>query len=1576
MKNLFKRTLSVVMITVMLIPLLSATGITVSAATYSGKCGDNLTWSLDTTTGVLNITGSGDMYDYSWEYYDRSYHTTAPWGPYVTSIWSVVIGESVTSIGDSAFYYCEYLTDVTIPDSVTTIGDDAFYCCSIGSVDIPPSVTSIGGGAFISFSPPDVINISDLAAWCSINFGGSFIPYDYFYLYLNGSLITDLVIPDSVTSIADGAFGYCYLESVTIPDSVTSIGTAFAYGSLNEVTIPSSVTRIDDYAFDGCESLTTVNIPDSVTSIGRDAFYGCESLTSINIPDSVTSIGRDAFNSCESLTTVNIPDSVTSIGWDAFYDTAYYNNSSNWSDDVLYIGNHLIKAKTSVSGDYTIESGTLNIADYAFDGCKSLTSVTIPESVASIGNNVFRNGYIIIKCYEDSYAHTYAKDNEFDYELICDHIFTNYISDNNATCTEDGTKTAYCDYGCGATDTVVDEGTGGHKYTKEQILREPTCTKNGYKMLLCDCGEKVTETIPPVDHAYTEYTFNNDATCISDGTKTAYCDYGCGNADTVTAEDTRTGHVYTVYVYNNDATCSTDGTETSYCDYGCGNCDTRTASGTKTDHSYTEEILEESTCTAEGLALYICDCGDFYTADIPVAEHSFGDWEQVKEPTETEMGGEQRKCSVCGKTETKEIPMLVKPEVSTDNYTVTVTKAEYIKDIRYVLGTYTTTTEIRNAEGNVALDNKVIKNNTVDGSFVYDLPDGGVYSLWVRMIDGRNYIFNVDMTSFTPTVDTYGVKITIDGLYDVKDCFIAKGEFNNYNEIKDNGYIVRLTANKIAGKHSYTYTVSEPGMHTVLVRYNDGSEYIFHEELTVDEPVFTTNGLQVTVSNIPDVKVIRTAYGEYYTPGDTKRAPGARNFSNKSVIKDAEEYMLQYREEGRVTIVVEYNNGYVKVFHYDVTKKVPKVEQNGNTVTFSNLDGLVVIRYAEGEYTTSAEIKRAPGSKYIKPEAVADGKITVSGLEEDKIYTFCVQYDDESFYFWNNGIVNKEMKINGNDVSDYKIVYSQKEADKTASVYDAATDLQTYIEKATGAVLPIVTDDSSVSQYEILVGRTNREDEGLVSIDRSAFDDDQTYCWSVQGECLIITGIDSSDNYEGIVTSVDGTQNAVFMFGREVLGVREYIDDCELVVSVPGSDIDIADGYYYEDTVQFRERTFYMNGSVNASGTYKYTLEDCMYNALLGDFGNTDNYTQYSPCLSDAENISEIINNLSAELSQHNYQRVALSAGSGASYCVCNSCQLLYRTYGSRSAAYTLLINQLAELYPDIEFVLSAYRYCETPPKGIVNKDNVTVEISTEGWCHEHGYDDTSCNLTGKYYSYFNGWKDITPGGLIILDYSGNFDYFLTPMSDWDTLRSNVRMFADAGAKGIVMNSVTNGEALPDGSIPENHADFGAVRAYMLSVLYMDPYMTEEEFNEELNGCLEAYYGDAWFYMREYLDIITELGNNGNSSTIYSSPSSCYDFTEVNERADHIDSLWELAMAEAEADELYNLRLAKVSWDYLRQCATYSYRYSSGTDTQRAEYVARNEELYNNILNMKLLWSEGTYNPLNAYDPTTSPDKW
>ena len=220
---------------------------------------------------------------------------------------SVVIPNSVKSIGESAFRSCYRLTSITIPNSVTSIGSSAFRdCTSLTSITIPDGVKSIGEATFYHCSN-----------------------------------LQSMMLPDSITSIGEEAFYYCWsLKSIMIPDSVTSIGkNAFQKcSSLRIITIPDSVTSIGEEAFRGCKGLAdamgfvvvqdvlysyhgeggTVTIPDGVKEIGDSAFDGCLGLKHVIIPDGVTCIGDYAFQNRRGLETVIIPDSVTSIGRDAF----------------------------------------------------------------------------------------------------------------------------------------------------------------------------------------------------------------------------------------------------------------------------------------------------------------------------------------------------------------------------------------------------------------------------------------------------------------------------------------------------------------------------------------------------------------------------------------------------------------------------------------------------------------------------------------------------------------------------------------------------------------------------------------------------------------------------------------------------------------------------------------------------------------------------------------------------------------------------------------------------------------------------------------------------------------------------------------------------------------------------------------------------------------------------------------------------------------------------------------------------------------------------------------------------------
>ena len=984
--------------------------------------------SLESVTIGNSVTSIGN-----WAFYDCSSLESVTIPNSVTSIGgsafedcssltSVTIGNSVTSIGGGAFYDCSSLESVTIPDSVTSIGEYAFYgCSSLTSVEIPSSVTSIQNDAFhgcislTSVTIPDsaknirysafygcrnIKNVyynGDVGSWLGINFEGETSNPCYYgsNLYFNGELATDIVIPDSVTSIGSYAFRGCIsLTSVTIPDSAKNIRYSAFYGCRNiknvyyngdvgswlginfegetsnpcyygsnlyfngelatDIVIPDSVTSIGSYAFYGCISLTSVTIPNGVTSIGYYAFSYCRSLESVTIPDSVTGISDFAFLRCYSLLNVAIPNSVRYIGWEAF---AYCRSLERVEipDSVTNIGESAFLGCSNLTS-ITLSNNLENIGDRTFYGCSSLNNIELPSSVTSVGNSAFSNcnslnsvkmpntvrsiGYnafenctsltkmSIPKSVTSIGRDTFSNCGSLTSVTIPDSVMS--IDDsafNGCGALTDiafgGTKDAWRKVGyVGFTPSVhvhySCSSLDGHYVPIE--IEKADCASTGQITYLCSCGYEYTETLPNAhDYVFVNYF---EPTCSAHGYDLYKCSK-CGTEKKDYKNDELKEHSYVVTIV--EPTCTTGGYtlhKCSACGYSykdelvqplghsetnaeakaptcteaghtagtcCSRCGkimsgmaeiaalghdfgewkqtkapTCTEKGTETrtctrcnafeirdvaptDHHYTAAVTAP-TCTAQGYTTYTCSCGDSYVADYKDAlGHSFGEWTVTTAPTCTEKGVETRYCSRCDVTETRDVDALGH---SYKNGTCTRCGE---KDTNYVAA-------------------PVIKITTSAGKpkLTWSKVDGATKYYIYRSTDGKNYkqYTSTLKTSYTNTSTTIGTTY----YYKVKAAKVVNGKkvyslYSNGESVKCVPAAPVVSIYRTNGKPQLKWNAVIGATKYWIYRSTDGVNFSYYDSTT--KTSYTNSGAASGTKYYYRVKAVAVVNGTNVTSANS-----------------------------------------------------------------------------------------------------------------------------------------------------------------------------------------------------------------------------------------------------------------------------------------------------------------------------------------------------------------------------------------------------------------------------------------------------------------------------------------------------------------------------------------------------------------------------------------------------------------------------------------------------------------------------------------------------------------------------------
>ena len=555
------------------------------------------------------------------------------------------------------------------------------------------------------------------------------------------------------------------------------------------------------------------------------------------------------------------------------------------------------------------------------------------------------------------------------------------------------------------------------------------------------------------------------------------------------------------------------------------------------------------------------------------------------------------------------------------------------------------------------------------------------------------------------------------------------------------------------------------------------------------------------------------------------------------------------------------------------------------------------------------------------------------------------------------------LTINGNPIESYTIVYGAENPYVyygTNQGRSAAEALKGYIEATTGFSLDVTDDSQEPEGPEILVGPTNRETMGLVTVDRDG-EADESFEITVQGNFVVIAGKYDKNNY-------DGTEFGVYTFAKEILDIDFYSDDVTVYNTIRG--LDIPDGYEYKYSPAFEYRAMYWGplgrDEFCMGDTYQrgWGFAHTIYQLIgFGDAGSEN------PCLTDEANLAKIEETFLANITPE-HDHFWVGQNDSGSYCNCANCQAVYREEGCRGGTMFRLVNRLAKLAEEhgcghVEIHTLAYDYTFKPGKTKL-EDSVVVYYAPVQSCTGHPYTSKTCKLNKSIEEQFAKWRE-NCSKMFVWDYSTNFKYSQTPMPITKVLRKNFNWFYENGVVGE-FNNATSDEV----------GKLAALKAYLIAELEWDPAMDEDTYQGKIAGFLDAYYGPGGNrYLGEYIGIIEEL-SEPNCYGYSAHPNSVISNADAIANNDKICELFDAAEALCENEEQrIRIRKTRVSWTYLYLDALHSTTYEKGTDEDRAYYQSLATELYEEAKDYNLCWSDsGSSGKEMNFNPEKSPIYW
>ena len=651
-------------------------GIKASAISSSGQCGPNVTYTYNSSTKELVISGEGPMIDYQYE-------------------------------SASPFYYSD-IKSVVIEDGVTTIGDWSFYnCYSLASVILPESITSIASSAF--FNTGYYNN--------SLNWENNVLYIGKYLIKANTSLSGSYVIKEGTKLIADYAFASCtYLETIKIPESVNFIGVeilkntawfnyrdkglivldgwAYGYKGSDEnvtITFDETVKNITDEAFKNRSNVVAFEVDaDNPYLLSENGVLFTKDKTELiaaiannigseyAIPDTVEIIHSDAFYNCNSLWKITIPASVKSIGTDAFYKSNWYNRSvyitdleawckidfADWfANPMCYSDYSTLYINGVAQSNITIPATITEIKPYAFYYCDSIKTLTIPDSVTTIGDYAFYSCYNLTSVTIPDSVITIGYGAFFD----CDGLTSVTLGDSVTTIGNSAFQS------CNNLTSV----TLGDSVT--------TIDDSAFD----NCNRLTTITIPDSVTTIGDYAFYdcNGLTSVTIGDSVTtigeWAFYNCDGLTNITLPDTVETIGYRAFADCNNLTNITLSKNLkSIGNYAFSGCPLKDVyyPGSQEDwdavskgynseltnadlflmhkHDYTITVTTQPTCTQAGEALYECALGDSKTVTLPALGHTWDEGKITANSTCNYGGTKTYTCTVCFGTKSETIATL------------------------------------------------------------------------------------------------------------------------------------------------------------------------------------------------------------------------------------------------------------------------------------------------------------------------------------------------------------------------------------------------------------------------------------------------------------------------------------------------------------------------------------------------------------------------------------------------------------------------------------------------------------------------------------------------------------------------------------------------------------------------------------------------------------------------------------------------------------------------------------------------------------------------------------------------------